>query len=145
VCTFNDPDFLKQLELAIKYGFPFLFKDVDEYIDPVIDNVLEKNIKGVYPLASSKYMFIYCTCLAITDLGPIILKLLTYKPGTQFMVFSRHFVSQCSFTCVHLAILPYTFPFFPHMDMYTYLFLHPKQHSPVPGTSVFSWHLLQRK
>ena len=24
----------------------FLFKDVDEYIDPVIDNVLEKNVKG---------------------------------------------------------------------------------------------------
>ncbi|KAL5017096.1 hypothetical protein ScPMuIL_006685 [Solemya velum] len=46
VCTFNDHDFLKQLELAIKYGFPFLFRDVDEYIDPVIDNVLEKNIKG---------------------------------------------------------------------------------------------------
>jgi dynein heavy chain len=46
VCTFNDPDFLKQLELAIKFGFSFLFKDVDEYIDPVIDNVLEKNIKG---------------------------------------------------------------------------------------------------
>ena len=46
VCTFNDPDFLKQLELAIKYGFPFLFRDVDEYIDPVIDNVLEKNIIG---------------------------------------------------------------------------------------------------
>ena len=46
VCTFNDPDFLKQLEMAIKYGFPFLFKDVDEYIDPVIDDVLEKNIKG---------------------------------------------------------------------------------------------------
>ena len=37
---------MKQLELAIKYGFPFLFKDVDEYIDPVIDNVLEKSIKG---------------------------------------------------------------------------------------------------
>ena len=46
VCTFNDADFIKQLELAIKYGFPFLFQDVDEYIDPVIDNVLEKNIKG---------------------------------------------------------------------------------------------------
>uniref|UniRef100_A0A8C9TU55 Dynein axonemal heavy chain 10 n=1 Tax=Scleropages formosus TaxID=113540 RepID=A0A8C9TU55_SCLFO len=45
--SFNDPDFLKQLEMAIKYGFPFLFQDVDEYIDPVIDNVLEKNIKGV--------------------------------------------------------------------------------------------------
>lgn len=47
VVTFNDHDFLKQLELAIKYGFPILFKDVDEYIDPVIDNVLDKNIKGI--------------------------------------------------------------------------------------------------
>ncbi|XP_064378089.1 dynein axonemal heavy chain 10 [Dromaius novaehollandiae] len=45
MASFNDPDFLKQLELAIKYGSPFLFHDVDEYIDPVIDNVLEKNIK----------------------------------------------------------------------------------------------------
>ena len=32
--------------MAIKYGFPILFKDVDEYIDPVIDNVLDKNVKG---------------------------------------------------------------------------------------------------
>ena len=47
IATFNDADFLKQLELAVKYGFPFLFKDVDEYIDPVIENVLEKNIKGM--------------------------------------------------------------------------------------------------
>lgn len=45
VSSFNDPDFLKQLELAIKYGSPFLLHGVDEYIDPVIDNVLEKNIK----------------------------------------------------------------------------------------------------
>ncbi|XP_044777260.1 dynein axonemal heavy chain 10 isoform X1 [Neomonachus schauinslandi] len=47
VASFNDPDFLKQLEMSIKYGTPFLFHDVDEYIDPVIDNVLEKNIKVV--------------------------------------------------------------------------------------------------
>ncbi|KAL7391500.1 hypothetical protein ABVT39_010104 [Epinephelus coioides] len=47
ISSFNDPDFLKQLEIAIKYGCPFLFQDVDEYIDPVIDNVLEKNVKGV--------------------------------------------------------------------------------------------------
>ena len=40
----TDP--LKQLEMAIKYGFPVLVQDCDEYIDPVIDNVLEKNIKG---------------------------------------------------------------------------------------------------
>ncbi|XP_052562272.1 dynein axonemal heavy chain 10 isoform X4 [Culex pipiens pallens] len=45
VLTFNDKDFLKQLEMAIKYGNPVLFKDVDDYIDPVIDNILEKNIK----------------------------------------------------------------------------------------------------
>lgn len=32
--------------MAIKFGMPFLFQDVDEYIDPVIDNVLEKNVKG---------------------------------------------------------------------------------------------------
>lgn len=47
VSTFSDPDFLKQLEMAITYGFPFLFEDVDEYIDPVIDNLLEKNIRTV--------------------------------------------------------------------------------------------------
>ena len=53
MCTFNDADFLKQLEMAIKYGFPFLFQDVDEYIDPVIDNVLEKNIKGWFLVLQS--------------------------------------------------------------------------------------------
>ncbi len=46
ISTFNMPDFLKQLELAIKFGYPFMFKDVDEYIDPVIDSVLDKNVKG---------------------------------------------------------------------------------------------------
>ncbi|VDK74222.1 unnamed protein product [Dibothriocephalus latus] len=46
VATFSDPDFLKQLELAIKYGIPFLLQDVEEFIDPVINNILEKNILG---------------------------------------------------------------------------------------------------
>lgn len=32
--------------MAIMYGIPVLFQDVDDYIDPVIDNVLEKNIKS---------------------------------------------------------------------------------------------------
>ncbi|XP_028177563.1 dynein heavy chain 10, axonemal, partial [Ostrinia furnacalis] len=45
VLSFNDPQFLRQLEMAIKYGLPVLFQDVNEYIDPVVDNVLEKNIK----------------------------------------------------------------------------------------------------
>ena len=26
ISTFNNPDFLKQLELAIKFGYPFMFK-----------------------------------------------------------------------------------------------------------------------
>ena len=47
VCTFNDSDFLKHLEIAIKFGFPCLFRDVDEYIDPVIDPVLDRAVKGV--------------------------------------------------------------------------------------------------
>ncbi|VDD77523.1 unnamed protein product [Mesocestoides corti] len=46
VATFSDSDFLKHLELAIKFGTPFLFQDVDEYIDPIIHNVLAKNIQG---------------------------------------------------------------------------------------------------
>ncbi|KAK9868729.1 hypothetical protein WJX84_008574 [Apatococcus fuscideae] len=41
--SFNDSDALKQLELAIQYGLPFLFENIDEYIDPVVDPVLEKN------------------------------------------------------------------------------------------------------
>lgn len=45
--SFSDPDFLKQLEMAIQYGFPFLLENVDEYIDPVIDPVLEKNITTI--------------------------------------------------------------------------------------------------
>lgn len=47
IVTFNDPDFLKHLEMSIKYGFPILFQDVD-FIDPVVDNVLQKIIKGRY-------------------------------------------------------------------------------------------------
>ena len=42
--TFSDADFLKQLELAVKYGLPFLFENVGEHLDPVIDNVLERRI-----------------------------------------------------------------------------------------------------
>lgn len=42
ILSFADGDFLKQLELAIKYGFPVLFKNVDEVIDPIMENVGEK-------------------------------------------------------------------------------------------------------
>ena len=39
----TDVDFLKQLELAIEYGLPFLIENVGEYIDPVLDPVLKRN------------------------------------------------------------------------------------------------------
>uniref|UniRef100_A0A7S4D2X3 Dynein-1, subspecies f n=1 Tax=Eutreptiella gymnastica TaxID=73025 RepID=A0A7S4D2X3_9EUGL len=43
VASFSDPDFLKRLEFCISYGNPFLFENMDETIDPIIDPVLEKN------------------------------------------------------------------------------------------------------
>ncbi|XP_043489632.1 dynein axonemal heavy chain 10 [Polistes fuscatus] len=46
IMSFADADFLKQVELAIKYGLPILFQDVDE-VDPVLNNVLSKNIQSI--------------------------------------------------------------------------------------------------
>jgi len=43
--SFSDSDYLKYVENAIIYGTPVLFQDV-EYIDSIIENVLEKNIKS---------------------------------------------------------------------------------------------------
>lgn len=43
--SFNDGDFLKHLEMAVKLGKPVLFEDVEDYIDPVIENLVEKNFK----------------------------------------------------------------------------------------------------
>lgn len=40
----TESDFLKHLELAIQFGNPFLFENVDEDLDPLLDPVLEKNI-----------------------------------------------------------------------------------------------------
>lgn len=45
IVSFTDADFLKQVELAIKYGSPVLLQVVDE-IDPILDNVLSKNIQS---------------------------------------------------------------------------------------------------
>ena len=43
--SFNHSDFLKFLELSVNYGYPFLFESIDEYIDPVIAPILDKDIK----------------------------------------------------------------------------------------------------
>jgi dynein heavy chain, axonemal len=45
ILSFNDSDFLKKLEMSVKFGTPVLFQDVDDYIDPVIENLLEKNFR----------------------------------------------------------------------------------------------------
>jgi len=45
ILSFTDADFLKQIELAIKYGLPVLVQDADE-IDPILNNVLSKNIQS---------------------------------------------------------------------------------------------------
>ena len=39
----NDPDFMKQLELAVKFGNSFLFENVGEELDPMLDPILEKD------------------------------------------------------------------------------------------------------
>lgn len=44
VKTLSEPDFMKHLELAIQFGTPFLFENVDEELDPMLDPVLEKNV-----------------------------------------------------------------------------------------------------
>jgi dynein heavy chain len=41
VKSFND-EYVKHLELALMYGKPFLFENLDEELDPMIDPVLEK-------------------------------------------------------------------------------------------------------
>ena len=41
----NDSDFMKHLELAIQYGDPFLFENIDTEVDPMLDVVLEKTIQ----------------------------------------------------------------------------------------------------
>jgi len=42
--TFNTNNYIKTLELAIKFGSSILFEAIDTEIDPMIDPVLEKNI-----------------------------------------------------------------------------------------------------
>lgn len=44
VKSLNEADFMKHLELAIQFGNPFLFENIDENLDPMLDPVLEKNI-----------------------------------------------------------------------------------------------------
>lgn len=42
--TFNQSDYMKQLEMALRFGNPVLFENISTEIDPLLDPVLEKNI-----------------------------------------------------------------------------------------------------
>lgn len=70
VKTFNDSDFLKHLEMAIQYGFPFLFENLDEYIDPVIDPVLEKSfIVQVSQLLRTRLLHFANMCVQVQSIS----------------------------------------------------------------------------
>mmetsp|Transcript_20375 Transcript_20375/g.27562 ORF Transcript_20375/g.27562 Transcript_20375/m.27562 type:complete len:149 (+) Transcript_20375:1474-1920(+) len=40
--TFNQADYMKQLEMALRFGNPVLFENISTEIDPLLDPVLEK-------------------------------------------------------------------------------------------------------
>jgi dynein heavy chain, axonemal len=44
ILSFNQADFMKQLEMAVEYGASVLFEGIDEELDPMIDPVIEKNV-----------------------------------------------------------------------------------------------------
>lgn len=46
ILSFTDADFLKQVELAIKYGLPVLVQNADE-VDPILNNILSRNIQSM--------------------------------------------------------------------------------------------------
>jgi dynein heavy chain len=43
ITTFNSKMFRQQLEDSISLGRPLLIEDIDEELDPILDNILEKN------------------------------------------------------------------------------------------------------
>uniref|UniRef100_A0A5K3F2S1 AAA_lid_1 domain-containing protein n=1 Tax=Mesocestoides corti TaxID=53468 RepID=A0A5K3F2S1_MESCO len=45
ITTLNDPMFLRTLENCIKFGIAIMFTSVEESIDPVLDNILSRNIR----------------------------------------------------------------------------------------------------
>lgn len=45
VRSVNDDDVVKQLELAITYGSPFLLENCAEQLDPILTPILEKDIR----------------------------------------------------------------------------------------------------
>eukprot|EP00466_Bigelowiella_natans_P011733 jgi/Bigna1/49976/estExt_Genewise1.C_620014 len=42
IATFRDDGFMKKLETAVQYGYGFIFENVGEEIDPIVNPILEK-------------------------------------------------------------------------------------------------------
>ena len=50
--SLSESDFMKHLELAIQFGAPFLFENVDEELDPMLDPVLVSVLcRGAFTLS----------------------------------------------------------------------------------------------
>jgi len=56
--------------MGIKYGSPVLIQDVDEYVDPVIDNVLEKNYKGNFSVVATRRKRSILMCIFLNPVSP---------------------------------------------------------------------------
>lgn len=84
----TDKDFMKHIELAIQFGNPFLFENVVEEIDPILDPVLEQNViteggKKTILLGekrldwNDKFRIFFCTRLSNPSYSPEVMGKLT--------------------------------------------------------------------
>lgn len=44
ILSFNQADYMKQLEMALRFGNPVLFENISTEIDPLMDPILEKSV-----------------------------------------------------------------------------------------------------
>ena len=59
--SLSESDFMKHLELAIQFGAPFLFENVDEELDPMLDPVRSRRpFTSLLGLVSCCGSFLFC-------------------------------------------------------------------------------------
>ena len=79
--SFKESDFLKYLEVAVQFGQPFLFVNVEEEIDPILDPILERtlsiengskvvSIAGKSVEWDDNFRLFFCTKLSNPNFGP---------------------------------------------------------------------------
>ena len=80
ITTFNSKMFRQQLEDSISLGRPLLIEDVDEELDPSLDNILEKNYLkiGLTLRVHILYFSLYSNKIISNRLKSVIVKWLVY-------------------------------------------------------------------